>query len=250
MKDLNNDNYYENNEYMSASQFKDFKSCEARALAKYKGEWQDKPTDALLIGSYVDAYFSGELEKFKFEHPEICLKNGELKAQFKQADKIIERIKNDDYTMSLINGDKQVILIGEINDVPFKIKMDYEHPDMIVDGKVMKDCNDIWIKGEGYIPFWKVYGYDTQMSIYQNIVAQNRGVLKECKLQVATKEEATDLRVFKFSQETLNAALEEVKNLAPRFHQIKQGFIKPIGCGTCEYCRSQKKLNIESEELI
>ena len=132
--------------------------------------------------------------------------------------------------------------------MPFKIKMDSLLPDTIVDQKIMKDCADVWQKG--YVPFWKAYGYDIQMAIYQYIHAQNCGEMLPCKLAVATKEEVADLRVFKFKQETLDSALELVKEKAPRYQMIKLGNIEPTYCGCCAYCKSIKKLNKEMEEEI
>ena len=60
---LTAENYYSpemNWRYMSASQFKAFKRCEAAAMAELRGELERKETTALLVGSYVDSYFSGE----------------------------------------------------------------------------------------------------------------------------------------------------------------------------------------------
>ena len=80
-------NYYSQNankEYMSYSQFKDFIKCPAYAMAKLKGEWQDECSDSLLVGSYVDSWLDGKLDKFREEHPEIYnIRTGELKANFK-----------------------------------------------------------------------------------------------------------------------------------------------------------------------
>ena len=57
---LTSENYYSpesNQGYMSASQFKSFLDCEARTLAELHGEYHRPSTEALLVGSYVDAYF-------------------------------------------------------------------------------------------------------------------------------------------------------------------------------------------------
>ena len=48
-------------EYMSVSQFKAFEKCQHLALAKVKGKYKREKTTALLVGSYVDAYFEGTL---------------------------------------------------------------------------------------------------------------------------------------------------------------------------------------------
>ncbi len=66
---LTNKNYYSqkaNKEFFSVSQIKDFLKCEAQAMAKLSGEWVEEPTTAMLIGSYVDSWFEGTLEDFKF----------------------------------------------------------------------------------------------------------------------------------------------------------------------------------------
>lgn len=72
---LTEENYYSakaDEQYMSVSQYKDFLRCERRALAKLRGEIVEEPTTSMLVGSYVDAYFEGTLDKFISDHPEIC----------------------------------------------------------------------------------------------------------------------------------------------------------------------------------
>ena len=249
MQNLTNENYYEHNEYMSASQFKDFYKCEAYGLAKYKGEWVDESNNAFLIGGYVDAYFSNELELYRFNHPEMTNKDGTLKAIYQIAEVVIKADEEDEYMLHLLTGGQtQLIQTGTISGVPFKIKMDNVLDDTIVDGKVMKDTKDVW--QDGYKAFWEAYGYDIQLAIYQYIHAQNEGVMKTCKLAVTTKEAVPEKAVYRFSQKTLDNALEIVKNLAPRYHDIKLGLIEPIGCGKCAYCRSKMKLNENMEREI
>jgi hypothetical protein len=77
---LTAENYYSveaNAEFMSVSTFKDYfgtygkPGCEAHALAKQKGEWQDETTTALLVGSFVDAFYEKTLDKYKAEHADL-----------------------------------------------------------------------------------------------------------------------------------------------------------------------------------
>ena len=98
MMSVTAENYFSpesNMKYMGSSQFKAFQKCEAAALAELKGEYVRPPSDALLIGSYVDAHFEGTLDTFKAKHPEIFTKQGELKSQYKHADYIIQRAERD-----------------------------------------------------------------------------------------------------------------------------------------------------------
>jgi hypothetical protein len=106
-------------EYMDASQFKKFAKCEVAVLAEIRGEYSEEMTTSLLVGSYVDAYFDGQLDLFKAKHPEIFTRQGTLKSDFKQAEYIIQRIEKDEYFMWALSGERQAIVSGEIAGVPF-----------------------------------------------------------------------------------------------------------------------------------
>lgn len=124
---LTAENYYSqeaNEEYMSVSQFKDFcgtygkMPCEFTAMEKLKGRWEEPKSKALMVGSYVDSYFEGTLDKFKAENPDLFKRDGTLKAEFVKADEIIQRIERDDYFMKFMSGKKQVkaedkLILGE-----------------------------------------------------------------------------------------------------------------------------------------
>lgn len=249
MKLIKNNYYSEkaNNEYMSYSQFKDFLKCPAYAMAKIKGEWQDEYTDSLLVGSYVDAWLDGELDKFQEEHPEIFnSRTGELKANFKQAEELCKIIKQDDFMYKLLKGKRQKIMTGYIAGVPFKVKIDSLHDDMIVDGKVLKDCEDCWIDGK--YPFYMANRYDCQAIIYQTIVQQNLGKKLPFILGIVTKEKVPDKRLIKIQDSVLEDAKNEVVAKAPIFQDMKLGKIEPYRCECCDYCKSTKILNKNSIE--
>ena len=81
---LNEDNYFSleaNKEYWSVSQFKSFNECSARAVAELDGEYVRPKSEALLLGGYVDAYFTGSIDLYEQENPEILnSRTGALKA--------------------------------------------------------------------------------------------------------------------------------------------------------------------------
>ena len=246
---LTNENYFSqeaNQEYLSASQFKDFAKCEVEALAKINGELVEEKTKALLVGGYVDAHFSNELDKYKEENPEIFKKDGTLLKDFVQAEEIIKAIEKDFLMMHYLNGEKQVIMTGEIAGVPYKIKVDALHEDKIVDQKVMASIQDrVWVERNGRnVPtdFVDAYGYDIQGAIYQEIVRQNTGKKLPFILAIATKEDGVDKELIEIDQEYLDRALALVERLSPRYQDIKQGKIKPVGCGKCKTCREKKVL--------
>ena len=138
---LTKENYFGYNamrEYMSVSQFKTFLECPERMLAEQIGEYERPKSKDLLMGSYVDAYFSGEMEDFVEQTPELFRRDGGLKAEFMQCNRIIARAKEDPFFMSFLDAPvKQQILTGEICGHPWKIKVDALHEDKIVDLKVL-----------------------------------------------------------------------------------------------------------------
>lgn len=167
--ELTEENYFsqENNmKYTGSSQIKDFIKCETCALAKIKGEWQEEKSKAMMVSSYIDATISNELDFFKEQNPEIFLKNGELKADYKIAENVITQMKEDPMFMKYISGQPQVIMTGEISGVPVKIKIDsYYEGKCIVDLKCMANLDLLWNEKthskENFIDF---YDYVLQRS--------------------------------------------------------------------------------------
>ena len=226
-------NYYSQEadmQYMSASQFKSFRKCEAAAMAELRGEWGRKDTLALRVGSYVDAYFSGELEQYKAEHPEMFKKDGTLKADFVHAHKVAERLERDELARMLLSGRHQVIKIVKIGGVWFKTKAD----SLLTAAQVEAICKRFPQVRE-LVPF----GGDIQGSIYQ--AADKR--TSPFVIIGATKQDEPDIEAMYIPDDDLSYSLSEVEALSPRYDAIKKGEIEPVGCGKCAYCRSQKKLS-------
>lgn len=236
---ITNENYYDaetNKEYWSVSQYKDFLRCEAMAMAKINGEYEFVSTPSMLIGSYCDAEIEGTLDDFKAEHPEIFLKSGDLKADFKKAEKILAKMKSDELFMKYLDGEKQKIITFDFADAKWKGKLDVFHKDLaIVDLKVMASFTNL-----------TNYGYEIQGALYQEGIRQETGEELPFYLAVATKEDEPDLDIFHIPQETLDFTLIGVKENMPRFIDVKNGKVEPTRCGNCEYCRRTKKASVRS----
>ena len=241
---LTNENYYLNNSLMSASQFKSFRSCEAKALAEFKGEYKRKPETALLVGSYVDSWFEGTLDEFKEQHPEVFLKTGGLKAEFKKAEECIKRASSDECFMQFMSGEKQKIVTGTIAGVEFKGKLDSYIPhEAIVDLKCMKNIEPIWNEKERRkVPFIEAWGYDIQLAIYQELVCQETGEKLKCYIAVVTKEDVPDIQIYEIDQQRLDECLKLVEENAPHYKKIKNDELEPVRCEKCDYCKMTKKL--------
>lgn len=244
---LKADNYFSpeaNKEYWSVSQFKAFNRCEAAGLAEARREYQREETDALLIGGYVDAYFSGELDRFQEVHREqmINKRSGGLLAKFAHANEIIERVESDPLMMDYLDGEKQVIKTAELFGVPWKIKADVLSEDRIVDLKVVRDFESIYEPGYGRRPWIEYWGYDVQGAIYQKVVELESGKRLPFFLAAVTKEKVPDIKVIEIPQHILDAALTMVEAKIERFDLIKTGQVEPIRCERCDYCKKTKVL--------
>lgn len=252
---LTEENYYSieaNKRYTGYSQLKSFFQCEARCMAELRGEYEREETTALLVGSYVDAYLDGvsAFGKFKVEHQDIFKRDGTLKSDFVQADEIIERIESDEIFRDHLRGKRQVIMTGKIFGVNTKIKVDSLHEDMIVDGKIMRDFNEVWSEKESaYVPFWRAYLYDWQAFIYQEIVRQNTGKTLPFVMAAVSKEKGIGLKLFKFSKETIINAGIEIQPVIQRIVSVKRG-AKPNTCDNCDYCRSKHVIKPGEYEII
>lgn len=244
---LNAKNYFSdaaNQYYMSVSQFKDFEKCEAAALAKVYGNYVEEPTTAMLVGSYVDAYYEGTVDTFREDRPEIFKRDGTLKADFAIAEAVIARTKRDAMFQHYMSGKKQVILTGVIDGVPIKTKIDSMLPSATVDLKVMKSFDDVYVQDEGRVPWFMAWGYDMQGAVYREIRRQNeKGVKKPFILAAATKEAEPDIDLIEIVQEDLDNALLRFRQNVVRYDAIKNGAITPGRCGKCAWCRRTKVLD-------
>lgn len=245
---LTKNNYYSteaNRLYWSASFVKAMLDCPERAIAERNGEYTRSSSTALLVGQYVDSFFDGKIafDSFVSSHPEICNKRtGELKSEFAQAKRMIERAKQDSVFMSFLKGQRQKIFTGEIEGIPFKCKLDFYMPDRIVDLKTVKDFEAIYREGEGKLSFIEYWRWDLQMAIYRELVRQKTGKTLPCYLACITKQEPADLELIEIPSHVLDMNMEYLKKTLPRLDAMAQGLIQTERCGKCEYCRATKKI--------
>lgn len=260
MLKLNQSNYFSPRamaEYVSCSQLKDFigtpfkQGCEQRAMANLRGEFQNEVTKALLLGTYVDTMLTGSEEEIVelLNNPDLISSRGttkgQLKAEFMRGNTMVESCKSDPIFMKYINGEHQVIMSGEIEGVPVKIKVDSLLPGKaIVD---LKTCESItkryYSEVEGkYISFIKYHNYVMQGAIYQEIVRQNTGEKLPFFLACVSSENVPDKAIIWIDDDSLAEELERIKPYIVNVNAIKKGELEPTCCGKCDYCKSVKKI--------
>ena len=245
---------------MSVSQYKDFRKCEAAALAKLEPDYKEAKSAAFLMGSYVHAWNDGTLKEFAEQHPELYstrgASKGQLKSDFKLANEMIKVLENDKFAMFALDGEKEVIMTGELYGAPWKIMIDNYYPQMgrFSDLKTVADLyKRIFVEGVGWCSFVEAYGYVTQMAVYSEIESQNRGGdWLESFIVAVSKQDPPDKAVISIDYESKAEALNEVGEHMERILQVKHNGAKPNACGKCDYCRRNKQLTgvIPYQELI
>lgn len=274
MRELTQENYYEDKTYLTNSRFKEYQKCQARAYAIEQGYWSESRDEtALLLGNYVHSYFESPEahEKFLAENGDKLLaksgKNkGNLKADFVIGNKMIGSLKDDDGFNHLYHGysdddvQKEMIVFGEIEGVPVKGKLDSVNVSRgyFVDLKTMKSI---------YAEEWNAelrkrvpaavnnilgFGYHGQLGLYRELLKQMTGQEFRPYIVAVSKECVPDKDILKIDDEWLEEGLDKLKFDIVEVWNVIQGKQEPKKCGQCDYCRSQKKLNavISLNDLI
>lgn len=266
---LTDSNYYTpeaNQEYCSASQYKDFMGfplrhgCEERALKAISGEYQQETTKAMLMGSILDALWENDDPEYIIERFPDCVSSrgttkGQLKSEYQAVIDMYQRTLREEKFCAYMSGEKQVIMTGEIEKLPFKIKID-----SFIDGKAIVDLKTTqtldryfryYIPDSGEkLPFYMAYGYDIQLAIYREIVRQNTGNTLNCYLACVDKKPHPICDIIELPQKLLDEALDRVKQNCETIIMLKNGEVKPIRCeqSDCDYCRDTHKCQVLSTE--
>lgn len=255
---LTESNYYTdaaNKEYCSASQYKDFvgfplkHGCEERALKTISGEYKQEETKALLMGSILDALWENDDPEYILERFPDCVSSkgptkGQLKQEYQKVIQMYQRTLKEKKFCDYMSGDKQTIMTGEIEGLPFKIKMDsYIEGKAITDLKTTKTLDRTfryYIPDSGErLPFYLAYGYDTQLAIYREIVRQNTGDQLRCYIAAIDKETHPICDIIELTPKMLDDALDRVKVNCETIIMLKAGEVEPTRCeqSECDYCR-------------
>ena len=141
--------------------------------------------------------------------------------------------------MHYLGGKHQVIMTGEIEGVPFKIKMDSFDPDeYITDLKYMASLRSPNL----FQPMVEYWGYDIQAAVYQEIVFQNIGKRLPFMFDVATKENPAHVALGKIRQHNMDKAFDIVRSNIVNFQKIKTGELPAERCEeyNCSFCTETK----------
>jgi len=256
---LNKANYYSleaDRYYMSNSQFKSFlpsyEGCEAQAMAKLNGKFEQGSNTAFEVGHYVHAWNEGTLEEFKANNPGLYSSRGsttgQLKSEFKYANKMIDVLANDPLVMKALAGKKEVIMTTELFGIPWKVMLDSYQPEVgiFADLKTTKEMSGkFWNTDVGvYENFIYHYGYHIQMAIYAEVekVVKGRDNWLLPHMVIVTKQDPPDHEIIYFDYDAIEQGLHIVGKHIERVKAVKSGSVEPVRCEKCEYCRATKKI--------
>lgn len=263
---LTADNYYSveaDRQYMSCSQYQDFLSCEARAMAKLDGRYVPKKSEALIVGNYFHTAMESteaheqfckdnfeEIYKYKVSKSGEIIVTGKY-APYVTADKMIEVCLSDPLIKSLIDmpGENERIMTGTLFGMPWKIRLDKYCEDlrMIIDWKTTADINKTEynpVLGEKE-SFIEAMGYMMRAAVYSEIEKQTviSSEDPDFVIVAVSKQDPPDKGAYLLNnRQRYDYELSEIEKHMARIYRVKNKQAAPIRCGACDYCRSTKVL--------
>ena len=226
--------------------------CESKAMAELNGEYEQGNKTALILGSFFHSWSEGPeaFQKFKDNHPEIYTRKGTLRKSPNYAiiDDWINILKDDKMAMQSLEGEKEVIITGELFGIDWKIMVDsIDHKrKAFTDLKTTREINRTYWNDENkekenFILYWN---YDIQLAVYAEILKRHLKMDEHYTPHILAvdKGKPPDKELIYMPREDIEPILDRIELDIPRVYDVWKGNVEPKGCGRCEYCKSIKKL--------
>ena len=81
------------------------------------------------------------------------------------------------------------------------------------------------------------------MAVYRELIKQQFKVDLVPYIIAVTKEDIPDKAVIRIDKGYTDNKLQEMEFYTERFQAIKEGKVEPVGCGSCDYCKSVNKIS-------
>lgn len=271
---LTQENYYQDKSYLTNSRIKQYMKCQVKTKAIEDGDWvEERDETALLVGNYVHSYFESEEahQQFLDENGDKMIAKtgktkGRLKKDFLVGDKMIQVLETDERFNQLYHGqkgdkvEKEMIVFGELEGIPFKGKLDSVNltRGYFVDLKTMKSIyadewnSELRTRVKAAANNILDFGYAGQLALYRELLKQRTGDDYRQFIVAVSKENVPDKEVLSIPDNFLEEGLENLLEAAAEIWDVIQGKKEPRKCERCDYCRSKKKLTkiVSLNELI
>jgi len=196
-----------------------------------------------MIAKYRNNFFN--IAKLK-KTPSEYVHSSDYKKAVSYADRILREKVIMDYIRHE-HSQYHVVIEFDINGVPFKCEIDCLNLVLLfeLDFKTSRDINqEIYNKKsrkwESYI---KLNDYGTQRAIYRHAIYQKHEVDVLPMIAAVSKEDVPDAALYEFRRkDLLDAKIEDVAESLPAILEVLEGKKKPMQCGICDYCKTDKEV--------
>src|SRR5699024_1273927 len=141
--------------------------------------------------------------------------------------KMIETLKNDDFAMFAMEGEKEQIMIADLFGCEWKMKVDSINHDRhyFADLKTTRNIFErSWsTKYDGWVSFIEKWDYLLQMAIYRKIIEQNTELLYTPYIVAVSKEELPNKAIVHFDESRFEFEYEYVAEKMERILKVKNG---------------------------
>lgn len=255
---LNRDTYHTpaaSRAWVGIHQFQDWIECPARTAAELSPglsiemeaafreyKWEKA---CFLVGQYIHTAM-GEPEALpafvEYHRADIYQKNGKPYAEFAHADKLVSRAHREPDVQALLAvGKPEIIMVGQIAGLPWKIAVDWLAPGLFADWKSASSFDDGWAEIDGRnvkVPWY--YDYWPQMATYREIIRQNTGESLPAYivgLRKPTPSYPPAVQAVCFDDDArLASALAKVEGWVPQVARWRSGEDACTPCGKCWWC--------------
>lgn len=240
--------------YFSNSQVTKLRECSAKEIACITGKWKrDEPSDAMLIGSYVDrALLTPESLDEWCECNIHLMRSEKTKKAYAWtflAPKMVERARRDDSFMRVLTGKPQDYITWSMFGHEWKAALDIVNVEKsyFADLKTCPELGrDYWDDELRKKVAW-YHVYFQQIAVYREAYKAKYGKHPSVAfLAAVTKQDPPDLGLVLFDDSHAMRYEHELGDIAQNIDawaKMKRGEMEPTRCESCDYCRATKVLD-------
>ncbi|GKT03434.1 hypothetical protein OKN36_09700 [Furfurilactobacillus sp. OKN36] len=244
-------NYYEpwtDKAWLSPTFFKKFVACEAEAVAEIKGEYKPDFGTALLQGNFLHSYFESVQAHRAFieaNKKKLMTQKGELRADFTLVEGMITKLEHDDVFNGLYQGEKEVVVTGDVFGTPWKGKIDCLNLDQnyFVDLKTTRDIHKNYGTYRNPHNFIDEYNYSLQLGVYELLLEEQYGRKFTPYIVAISKEKTPEAALYKFHENDFEEDYDVIRSYQGQVNKLIAGDERPSRCEHCDYCKLTSQID-------